>query len=182
MKKFFITLLTVALTGCDQVSVNKFGRGGKNASQYVREQISNPKEDIVSIEATAEDSLLTDRLLSFGQVQFAKAGADFWQDIINRKQYQDIIDNTSQALKDVQNSWLYGIVVNDSLRKLAKYEDNWAKVYTVTIQMKSGEKKEVRVLMDQDGITPRMTENQFGKELQEYTDKILEAQRDIYRK
>ena len=182
MKKFLVTFITLSLIGCNQVSDNKYDQGGKNAAQFVREQVSNLEEGIESIETTAEDSLLTDRMLSLGQVQFAKAGADFWQDRINREQYQNIIDNTSQALQDVQNSWLYGIVVNDSLRKLAKYEDNWAKVYTVTIQMKSGEKKEVRVLMDQDGITPRMTENQFGKELQEYTDKILEAQRDIYRK
>lgn len=182
MKKFLITLITLSLIGCNQMSVNKYGQGGKNAAQYLREQVSNLDEDIESIETTAEDSLLTDRMLSFGQVQFAKAGADFWQDRINREQYQDIIDNTSQALQDVQNSWLYGIVVNDSLRKLSKYEYNWAKVYTVTIRMKSGVEKEVRVLMDQDGITPRMTEKQFGEELQEYTDKMVEAQRDIYRK
>lgn len=182
MKKFLVTLITLSLIGCGQVGVNKFGQGGKNAAQYVHEQVPNLKEDIESMETTAEDSLLTDRMLSLGQLQFAQAGADFWQDKINREQYQDIIDNTSQALQDVQNSWLYGVVVNDSLRKLEKYEYNWAKVYTVTIHMKSGVKKDVRVLMDQDGTTPRMTEDQFGMELHEYTDKILEAQRDIYRK
>lgn len=182
MKKICIALIVLFLIGCGQVTISKYGQGGKNAAQYVREQVSENREDIESLEATAEDSLLTDRMLSFGQVQFAKAGADFWQDKISREQYQHIIDSTAQALQDVQNSWLYGIVVNDSLRKLKKYEYNWAKVYTVTIKMKSGVEMEVRILMDNDGITPRMTEKQFGQELQEYTDKMIEAQRDIYRK
>lgn len=182
MKKTCIALIVIILIGCGQVTISKYGQGGINAAQYVREQASENREDIESLETTSEDSLLTDRMLSFGQVQFAKSGADFWQDKISRDQYQQIIDSTAQALQDVQNSWLYGIVVNDSLRKLKKYEYNWAKVYTVTIKMKSGVENEVRILMDNDGITPRMTEKQFSQELQEYTDKIIEAQRDIYRK
>lgn len=182
MKKIFITLIVLSVIGCGQIIVSKYGQGGKNAVQYVREQVPELREDIESLEATAEDSLLTDRMLSFGKVQFAKAGADFWQDEISREQYQNILDSTSQVLQDVQNSWIYGIVVNDSLRRLKKYEYNWAKVYTVTIKMKSGVEKKVRILMDNDGITPRMTEKQFSIKLQEYTDKMIEAQRDIYRK
>ncbi|MBR2237528.1 MAG: hypothetical protein IJ887_06595 [Prevotella sp.] len=182
MKKFTITLITLALICCNQVRVNNFGQGGKNAAQYILDQLSDEKEFIESIEVTAEDSLLTDRMLSFGQVQFAIAGADYWQDIINREQYQYIIDSTSQVLQDVQDSWHYSIAVKDSLKKLEKYKDNWAKVYTVKILLKNGYETKIRILMDQDGTTPRMTEDQFNMELKEYTDKISAAQRDIYRK
>ena len=183
MKKILISLLVLSLFGCSRVSsLNNYGQGGKNASQYVLQQVPELSEYIESVAATKEDSLLTDRMLAFGQVQFAKAGTDYWQDKICRKQYQHIIDSTAQALQDVQNSWIYGDIVNDSLKTLTKYINNWAKVYTVTVKMKSGVEKMVRVLMDGDGITPRMTEQQFSTKLDDYSNRILEAQRDIYRK
>lgn len=181
MKKVSSILIVLTLIGCGQVTISKYGQGGKNAAQYVREQMPELRDDIESLETTGEDSLLTDRMLSYGRVQFSQARVDFSEDNINREQYQQIIDSTANVLRDVRNSWIYGIVVNDSLRKLKQYEDNWAKVYTVTVKMKSGVEKEFRILMDNDGITPRMTQKEFGQKLQEYSDMIIEAQRDIYR-
>ena len=181
MKKIYVTLIVLSMIGCSQAN-NQYGQGGKNAIQYIREFSPELKENIVSIDVTKEDSLLTDRTLAFGQVQFVKAGADYWQDLISRKQYQHIIDSTTQAIQDVQNSWQYGNVVNDSLRTLSKYKYNWAKVYTITFRMKSGYEESVRVLMDKDGITPRMTEIDFDDKLQQYTDQVIKAQRDIYKK
>jgi hypothetical protein len=181
MKKSIIVAIAVMLMGCGQIS-SKFGQGGKNAAQFVKEQVPQLKEDIESFETIAEDSLLTDRMLSLGSVQQARTNAEFWEGKISRDQYQQFIDSTSNVLQDVQYSWQFSNVVNDSLKKLTKYQYNWAKVYTVRVKMKSGVEKDVRVLMDQDGITPRMTEKQFGEELQEYTDKMIQAQRDIYNK
>lgn len=49
----------------------------------------------------------------------------------------------------------------------------WRKVYTIRVTMKSGSTKEPRVLMDQDGITPRCMEKEFEKELKDYVDKMM---------
>ena len=179
MKKYFVIFVALFTSCVIPINASKYGKGGENASQYVCGQVPELRDDIKSAEATAEDSLLTDRMLAFGQMQFAKAGANFWQEKITKEQYQYIIDSTANVLQDVQNSWIYGATVNDSLRKESKYKYNWAKVYTVTIKMNSGVIKSVRVLMDNDGETPRMTEKQFERELRGYSERIMQAQRDI---
>ena len=182
MKKEILMLFALLSTACNQTSSNEFGQGGQNAAHFVREQISDIQNDVETIKTTKEDSLMTDRIVSFGQIQVAKAGSNYWEDKISREQYQSIIDSSANVLQDIQYSWQFSNVINDSLKQLSKYNNNWAKVYTVTVKMKSGIEKEVRILMDNDGITPRMTEKQFSEVLQEYTDKMVEAQRDIYRK
>ena len=180
MKKDFLVLFALLLTACNQTSSNEFGQGGQNAAQFVREQIPEIRDDIETIKTTKEDSLMTDRIVSFGQIQFAKAGSDYWEDKISREQYQSIIDSSANVLQDIQYSWQFSNVINDSLKQLSKYNNNWAKVYTVTVKMKSGIEKEVRILMDNDGITPRMTEKQFEDEIQDYAKKMSQAQKDIY--
>ena len=180
MMKGKLLLFVLFISACNQTTNNGFGQGGKNATQFVREQIPELKSEIESVETTFEDSLLTDRIVSFGQIQFAKAGTDYWEDKISREQYQIIIDSSANVLHDIQYSWQFSDVINDSLKQLSKYSDNWAKVYTVTVKMKSGIEKEIRILMDKDGITPRMTEKQFEDELHNYATKMIQAQKDIH--
>lgn len=171
-----ITITLLAMVACQQ---SKFGQGGENAEQYVREQFSSLREDIDDVEAIGEDSLLSDIALSFEQVRFAKAGADFWEGKISRKEYEKLIDEREQLLQDVLYSWQYPMVVNDSLRRLDKFDGMWRKVYKVRITMKSGVTKETRVLMDEDGVTPRETESDFCKLLEDYQEQILHADENI---
>ena len=77
---------------------------------------------------------------------------------------------------------MYGIVTNDSLHKLSKYNNDWRVVYTIETTMKSTDTKRTRVMMERDGLKPYMTENEFTKEMDEWVSKIVEAQRDIYRR
>lgn len=180
MKKLFSTLLLLAiLTACEQA---KYGTGGRNACQFVKEQMPELREDIASVEVTKEDTLLSDIIFIYDQVAIAKAGSDFWSGEISKKKYQETIDKYVTILSDIDHSWKYGIVVNDSLKKLKTYDDAWRKVYTVLVTMKSGTTKEHRVLMDTDGLTPRMTETEFYGKLFEYQETLIEAQKDIYRK
>lgn len=168
-----MTLLTI-------ISCGKYGEGGRNACQFVKEQVPGLRDDIKNVEVIAEDSLLSDMMLAFGQPEFAKAGTDFWEGTISRDDYARIIDSTTLVLQDVANSWQYSNVVNDSLRRLKKYEDEWRKVYTVRVTMKSGVTRDARVLMDRDGRTPRTLENDFMKKLEEYQQIILEADKDCH--
>ena len=64
-------------------------------------------------------------------------------------------------------------MVNDSLHQQPKYDYQWRKVYKVQVTMKSGDTKTPRVLMDQDGITPRCLEKEFEKTLQEHIGNVM---------
>ena len=159
-----------------------YGQGGKNAVQYLKERTISVASEIDKMEVTGVDTILCDRSLVLNSVTFAKAGADFWEGKINKNEYQDIIDQFSQKLTDITNSWMYGIVTNDSLHKLSKYADDWRVVYTIETTMKSTDTKLTRVMMDRDGLKPYMTENEFTEEMDDWVNKIVEAQRDIYRR
>ena len=179
MKKVLMTMVVSAIVAC---SSSPYGQGGENACLYVKEQVSGLRDDIAKVEVMGEDSLLSDIVLSFERGSFAKAGVDFWDGNISREEYQKIIDERAQLLQDIQNSWQFSMVVNDSLKQLSKYDGMWRKVYKVLVTMKSGDTKEPRVLMDNDGITPRMLEMDFGRQLEEYQRDILQANEDCLSK
>lgn len=180
MKKVLF-LLFIVVSSCSNDGM-KYGKGGENAVQYLKEKTISISSEIKKIEVTGVDSLLCDRALVLNSVAFAKAGADFAEKKISRDEYQNIIDKFSQTATDIVYSWEFSTVINDSLSKLDKYKYDWRKVYKITTTMKSTITKTTRVLMDQDGTTPRMTEKEFMDEISEWTDKIVEAQRDIYKR
>ena len=167
-----IAIMLLVFVSCQQI-VSKYGQGGRNAAQFVKEQAPGLQDDIESIEVIEEDSLLCDIGLTFASVQLARAESEFYEGKISRQRLDNIIDSVSNAIKDVQYSWQYGIVVNDSLHKITKYESQWRKVYKVCVTMKSGVKKYPRVLMDKDGITPRCIEKDFEKDIQKYIDDMM---------
>ena len=177
-KKVFIGLVgLMGLIGCVDGGM-KYGKGGENAIQFVKEQVPGLRDDIASVEVIEEDSLLSDIALAHDAARFAMAGADFWQGNISREEYQRIIDERERLLYDIEYSWRFPLVVNDSLKKLSKFENQWRKVYKVLVTMKSGDTREPRVLMDGDGITPTMLERDFEMQLEEYHREILQANED----
>ena len=176
-KKVLLSISALlVIAGCGEGNSNKYGKGGENACQYIREQIPNQAENIASINVVGEDSVLTD--ITFNQVKFAKAGSEFWKGKLSTEGYQKIIDEEYQVLYDIKMSWIAPDVVGDSLRKLDKYNGYWRKAYVVKVTMKSGVTKEPRVLMDTDGLTPRLLEKDFVKSLDEYDQKIKQATED----
>lgn len=172
MKKVFLLAIALLLVSCNTEQM-KYGQGGKNACQYVKEQVPGLREDIAKVEVIEEDSLLTDIGLTFADMRLSQSESDYYQGKISRKKLDAIIDSVSEAIKDVQYSWQFSNVVNDSLRQLKKFEYQWRKVYKVKVTMKSGDTKEPRVLMDQDGVTPRCLEKDFEKSLQEHIDNMM---------
>lgn len=178
MKKVLLFIaLMVTMSSCNTDQM-KYGQGGKNACQYVKEQVPQLRDDIQNIEVIEEDSLLTDRILAFDQARFAKAGADFWEGSLSRDDYQNIVNDAALVLYDIKSSWAYPLAVNDSLKRLSKYDDCWRKVYTIRVTMKSGTTKEPRVLMENDGITPRTLEMDFIRSLDDYDRNIKQATED----
>lgn len=180
MKNYIIIAILLVLTGCNQTQM-KYGQGGENACQFVKERISDLRDDIQNIEVIAEDSLLCDMGMIYGDITLSKQGAAFLNGEISKEELSTIIDSVAQAATDVEHSWRLSNVVNDSLNHLSKYDGLWRKVYTIKVTMKSGTTKEPRVLMDTDGKTPRMMERDMQKAIEEHTKHILEVEKYLWR-
>ena len=171
MRKVSFYLLTLALVACNSTS-SKYGLGGKNAVQFIKEQASGAAQNAESIEVTGEDSLLCDIGLTFGVKDVYKALEKYNNGEISLKKARAVKDSVMHDGADVEDTWKFGSIVTDSLRHLSRYEGQWRKVYTVTIKMKSQTTDEVRVLMEEDGITPRYTDKQFSARLYELFNQI----------
>lgn len=171
MRKVRYLFLTLVLVACNNTSL-KYGQGGQNAVQFVKEQVSEIAQNAESIEVTGEDSLLCDIGLMFGLNDVHKALEKYNNGEISLKEARAVRDSVMHDGADVENTWNYGSIVTDSLKRLTKYEGQWRKVYTVTIKMKSQTTDEIRVLMDEDGTTPRYTDKQFLKSLYELCGQI----------
>ena len=179
MKISYVFFQLFLLTSCSCKQM-KFGQGGENACRYVKEQVPELRDDIKSIEVIAEDSLLCDMGMNIGDATLSKQGVAFLKGEISKDVLSATIDSVAKAATDVEYSWRFSSVVNDSLRQLTKYDRLWRKVYTVRVTMKSGTTKEPRVLMDIDGTTPRKMERDMIKAIEEHTNHILEVQEYLW--
>lgn len=179
MKNLLIIGILLVLTGCNQTQI-KYGKGGMNACQYVKERVPESRNDIQSVEVIEDDSLLCDLGMLFGDITLSKQGAAFLNGEISKDELSATIDSVAIVATDIGYSWRFSSVINDSLRKLPKYDGMWRKVYTVKVTMKSGITKEPRVLMDTDGITPRMLDRDLEKAIEEHTKHILEVQEYLW--
>lgn len=152
-----------------------FGKGGSNAEQFVREKTVLVRDDIASIETIREDSVLSDIGIGFQTMQLLEAGTNYLQGNITRDDYTQTINEATLLMKDIQDCWDSPTSVGDSLRRAGKYDGMWRKAYTVEVTMKSSVKQTHVVLMDTDGITPRMTEREFASCLDKFSRDISRA-------
>lgn len=178
MKKVLMILMMCAMAACSTNDM-KYGQGGRNACQFVKEQVPELRDDIDEAEVIEEDSLLTDLYLDSGDMALHKGEVDYYEGRISRQQLDSIIDSVSVALKDLEWSWTLGIAVNDSLKKLDKYKTQWRKVYKIQVAMKSGMTKHPRVMMDYDGVTPYCMEKDIERSVQEHTNTLTSTIRNI---
>lgn len=176
MKKMVIcVLMGMMFVSCDPV-ISTYGIGGSHACQYVKEQLLLMRGDIDGVEVVGKDSLLGDMMLAFTESSFLNAMNEYMRDEISKEEFQKIVDERAGIVNDVQDSWMYA-PENEKLKGKEIYEGEWRVVYQVKVTMKSGVTKEVRVLMDNDGITPRMLESEYGKEIDKYAEDVLRADR-----
>ena len=175
MKKVLLFLLQlVVFTGCN-TEQSKYGIGGQHACQFVKEQVPELREDISSVEVIGEDSMICDIGLMFGFNRVHEAETMYYDGKITRSELDQVLDSMNLELTFVENSWKYGTPETYG----NKFDGQWRKVYTVRVTMKSGVTKEPRVLMEQDGITPRMIERDFEKKLQNYASELMDVHRRL---
>ena len=178
MRKVFVLLLMCGVVaGCVRM---KYGQGGVNAVQYVKEHVPDLRGDIDKVEIVGEDSLLSDFGLIFGKTILARSCSEYLEGSLSKDELEAIIDSLAHDATDVESSWKLSEVINDSLMKIERYDGMWRKVYQVRVTFKSGDTREPRVLMDHDGITPRFMEHDMDVEIQDFTDKILAAEELLY--
>lgn len=174
MKKYLAIAILIVLTGCNQTQM-KYGQGGKNACLFVKEQVPELREDISSVEVIGEDSMICDIGLMFGFNRVHEAEMMYYDSKITRSELDQVLDSMNLELTFVENSWKHGTPETYG----NKFDGQWRKVYTVRVTMKSGVTKEPRVLMEQDGITPRMIEREFEKKLQNYASELMDVHRRL---
>lgn len=179
MKRLLLATMVMLATACNTEQM-KYGEGGRNACQYVKEQVPGMRDDIESIEVIDEDSLLADEIfIMAGTRALYEAETNYYNGTISRQQLDAVIDSVAQELTDVEQSWAYGIVVNDSLRKLEKYKSQWRKVYKVQVTMKSGDVKCPRVVMSHNGVTPDCMEKDIERTIREHTVEMTDIIKNI---
>jgi len=158
-----VIAVSFIFVGCNN-DRTRYGQGGENAIQFVKEQVPELSNDINKIEVIGEDSLLTDLGLTFASNRAASIKAAYYEGRVSYDEMERVLDSCKAELMVVEQSWKYGTVS----KKIKKYEYQWRKVYTIRVTMKSGVTKEPRVLMDQDGVTPRKLESDFMLDLLNY--------------
>ena len=164
MRRLLLLLTLLAIVVSCDVTSSKYGQGGKNAAQFVKEMVPSNRDDIESIETISEDSLLSDIGLMFAQNRLSSIKSAYYNNKIPYSEVDRVVDSCIIELMYVEQSWKYGNIS----KKMEKFNGQWRKVYTVRVTMKSGIIKEPRVLMEQDGITPRMIERDFEDKLRRY--------------
>lgn len=161
MKKLIVFIMAVMMTAC----VNKYGAGGNNAIQFVKEQYPEVAQNAESIEVTGVDSVLCDIGLIFGVSIVYKALEQYHNGEITIQEARAVRDSVMHDGADVENTWKFGSIVTDSLKHLKKYDGQWRKAYTITATMKSKTTRTFRILMENDDITPRCTDKEFSRQL-----------------
>lgn len=177
-KSFTLALTFVIasmLISCSSITQSQ---GQKNAIEYVRGiATTNPlySSDVVEdITAIENDSLAGTTSLNFYSIEYNKALTQYYKNEISKDSARKVIDRNADEITKIQTSWQYNGLVDDKDWK-AKNLSLYRKVYKVTIKWKSGKTQDVRVLMDNDGITPRATERDVEIELRKATEDILRA-------
>lgn len=145
MKKVILMIVVVAIVAC---SSSPYGLGGDHAAQYVREQVPEMIANAASVNPTGIDSTMV----------------------------YDVV-RLSQELDDKNTDVELGIATENELTEFADSIGRLGEVrivYIVTITAKSSHKKEMKVVMEKDGVTPYMLYDEYEKLHLQFIRKVAE--------
>jgi len=173
--KIFLTAITaITVMACKPRDI-----GAEHTIEFVREQVPELASNIESIEVIGTDTLLGLTPLVYAESTTIRKNTEYLKGELSGKDFKAYLDSMNNVFQDISFSWQFGIVTNDSLMTLSKYENHWRKVYKVCVTMKSGIKEYPRVLMDRDGTTPEMLEKNVERELERLGSSITQGYLDI---
>lgn len=172
MKKILIFCAALMLASCSGVNGTFKDEGVRNAEQFVKEKRYLNMDNVESIDGELQDSLLGILHLTFAEIEAHKIAVSYYNDEITETQCRHLYDSISSLFIDALNNWQYNGINNDDLRKNNAYDHCWHKVVNVTIKYKSQTSETVRVLMESNGNTPWMLD-------EEVIDEIVKTRRNI---
>lgn len=144
MKKVtFITIMLMTMGSCS----SKFGKGGDNAAQYVREQMLELTNDAVSVE-----TVNTDTVSIYDVVTLTK-------ELKGKELDADLKIITFKKLREFA----------DSINRLSEQR----LMYVVEVTAKSSKKAEVKVIMEKDGTTPYMLYDKYQEIYQPFLERLI---------
>ena len=165
MKKMvMVATISAMMVACNVDT--KFGYGGSMAEKYVKEEVLRGHDDVKSVEVVKEDSLLCDVGLMFERKNAWRKKNDYFEGLISKDELKSYLDSCMDELSAISDSWKFGKKPDN----MERYEGKMRRVYTVKVTTVYGKVREIRVLMDNDGVTPRTTEEEFLDNLVDYLD------------
>lgn len=142
MKKvLFLAVMMVISCG------SKFGEGGDNAAQYVREQMPELTKDAVSVEAVDVRDCYVIDFEVFSAIKMDEHVPYFKIERMNNQ-----VRASFESMRGEKTAL-------DEAKKTGLTD--MRKIYTVIITAKSGKKYDAYVIMEKDEITPYMTFNEY---------------------
>lgn len=177
MKKYIISSLLVAtLISCDDIKLTEAQR---NAKQFTIERIDASialnVENVKEITVGEPDTIISDMPLSFAEIELYKAQGDYYQGIITHDSIMRIYERASQLSFDIRT--VAQFCLNDSLKNI--YKDELRLSYPVHVKFKSGDTRNVSVVMDRDGITPRIFRHKLLEDIDSYDNKLIDIIRSL---
>lgn len=147
MKKVtFIMIMLMTIMSCG----SKFGEGGDNAAQYVREQMAELTSDAISVETVNTDTVSVYDVVTLTEELNGKE-LDVDLKIITFKEFREFAD----SINGLSESRL---------------------MYIVAVTAKSSKTTEVKVIMEKDGTTPYMLYDKYQEIYQPFLERLIEDQ------
>ena len=174
MKKVLLLIVAVlAMVSCgDQPKTES----EPEVAHYVRITLHNngiADDAIESITISEEtEDMVSPALFGFLNTKIDNGTDQYSKGEITGDSLDNIIDICAQIADDVLNSLNGEPKQKEELR--AVYND-WRKVYTVTVTMKSGTVENCRVITEEDGETPYCLEKDFYYEFDKLKEKLTNA-------
>ena len=129
---------------------SKFGEGGDNAAQYVREQMAELTSDAISVETVNTDTVSVYDVVTLTEELNGKE-LDVDLKIITFKEFREFAD----SINGLSESRL---------------------MYIVAVTAKSSKTTEVKVIMEKDGTTPYMLYDKYQEIYQPFLERLIEDQ------
>lgn len=174
----FVTIIAFAFLSCDKLSLSEAQR---NAKQYTVEKINESLaisiNDVSSIEVSeVPDTIISDLPITYKQLELSQAYLKYVKGEISVNSLLSILEDAAQVTSDVRK--VAQSEINNAFREY--YSSYLLESYHVSIKMKSGQVRDVSVIMDRDGITPLKFRHQIIDSTEELDRQIAKICNTLY--
>lgn len=174
----FVAIISFAFLSCDKLTLSEAQR---NAKQYTIEKINESMEisinDVSSIDVSEfPDTIISDVPITYKKLKISQAYLKYAKGEIPVDSLMPILEDAAQLTDDVRN--VAQSEINNTFKEY--YSSYLLESYHVSIKMKSGQVRDVSVIMDRDGITPLKFRYQIIDSADELERQIVQICNSLY--